>query len=93
MYMLNKGKTAPARDLRKVFAAIAEAALVEIVRLRGPFLGGSAEKHRIRWVRYVQHEICIYEVVECLEEDGEEAKTGEEARESGDYPVGGFFVT
>ena len=45
------------------------------------------------WVRYVQHEICIYEVVECLEEDGEEAETGEEAGESGDYPVGGFFVT
>ena len=27
MYMLKRGKTAPAMDLRKVFAAIAEAAL------------------------------------------------------------------
>ena len=31
MYMLKRGKTAPAMDLRKVFAAIAEAALGDLL--------------------------------------------------------------
>ena len=66
------------------------------VRLRWLFYDGSAESG-IRWMDgwmgYVQHEICIYEVVECLKEDGEEAETGEEAGESGDYPVDVCFVT
>lgn len=42
---------------------------------------------------YVQHEICIYEVVEGLKEDGEEAETRHEAGESGNYPVDVCFVT
>ena len=47
----------------------------------------------IRWRGYVQHEIGIYEVVESLKEDGEEAETRHEAGESGDYPMDVCSVT
>ena len=55
-------------------------------------IGGAGLGGWIGW-GYVQHEISIYEVVECLKEDGKEAETGEEAGESGDYPVDVCFVT
>lgn len=60
----NSGNPAAKAERKKVFAAIAEAALfrvLEVVRLRQLEAGS------------LQHEISVYEIIEGLEENGDEA--------------------
>lgn len=62
MYMLKRGKTAPARERRKVLAAIAEAALwgMLVSEFFGVDEGGKMGEER----EDAQHEISIYEIIE-----------------------------
>lgn len=79
IYVLKRGKTAPARERRKVLAAIAEAALLEAVSMRALRCCDGR--------RYLQHEIGIHEVVERLQEDCEQAEACQEAGECRNDPM------
>jgi hypothetical protein len=58
MYLEKRGKPAPARERRNVFAAIAEAALGGLLLLL---------LMREWWVdEYLQHEVGVYEIIEGL---------------------------
>lgn len=89
MYMLKRGKTAPAMDRRKVFAAMAEAALIN----KATWVSKEVRAREERGNEDIQHEISVNEVIERLEEDRQKPKPGKETRKCGYDPMRLRFVS
>lgn len=93
MYIANRGKTAPKMERRKVFAAIAEAAL-----FCGKKAGGlvvccneRVEQRRIGGMstrgKDLQHQVCVNEVIQRLQKNAEETEAGHQTRQSWHDPM------
>jgi len=75
MYVAKRGNAAPQSERRNVFAAIADAALRSVSQVFGD-----------ETCKYLQHEICIDQVVETLQEDRHDTKSGTETTQRGHNP-------